>query len=912
MDIKKLLEKEFSKENEFNNLLKGNMPDDKSISSEKFNDKFSKYINDYKAKENDYINNVKKSVSLYESRLNAEDLFAKKDKIYQNALAKKQSNDFYNAYVKFGSIKGHKDSDALCKECLDILEAKYNDAIAKAQIGEFDSAISILEQIKPFKDSKKLIIKFSSDKNIYSKKDSIYNSALSSFNAGKYYDALMSFRSILGHKDSNDYINKCNVLLEEKYNEAQKLFNSRNYNNALVAFKNIVSYKDTIEMVKKCEKAIEDEKERNKKNAQLAKQAAAKKKKQRMIISVSSIVCAVIAVIIILVTTVFIPNARLKENTQKYENGISLINRGNYKEAGEIFAGLNFKDSDNLYKVSMAGESFKNGDYDGGIKNMCSANGSTDVAYDSNGGVSQKSQETITTYHPINNSCTKEYYSFDKWEIVNFSIVVETNLYLSTLSLKANFSLINYKINYSLNGGVNNSSNPSSYTYESPNINLLDPSKTGYKFTGWTCNGQSISSIPHHSSGDKTLTANWTAKTYTVNLDANGGTYAGQSTYTVTFDVACSFPTPQKDGCSFLGWYYNNTKVGSTWNIDANCTIKAKWQSTILSYLSYTTTDRQESYEGSYFDTYSYNIKGIKITGLKSGFTGKSIIIPEDIDGTPVVEIADNAFKNSSCASNITNVEIPNTVVRIGAGALANFVNLTKLTIPFAGENQNMKCGIKSVFGHIFGQDYPNTTQTYWRPAAYGHDVREVDYYIPSSLTEVKVTGTIYSPGEFSNCSNIKVIIPNNETTYIGFRAFSGCNNLESFNMSNFTKLETIGDYAFTSLTKLNDVCLPSTVKSLGETAFRGTGIKKISFSSSITSLPDGVFMECTQITSFTIPITMTYFGFRSLYGCTGLTEVTYLGSKLQWSRTSSDSTCIDKSNITVVHCVDGDVSWWD
>lgn len=842
MDIKKLLEKEFSKENEFNNLLKGSMPDNKSISSKKFNDKFSNYINDYKVKENDYINNVKKSVSLYESRLNAEALFARKNKIYQNALAKKQRNEFYNAYVDFRSIKGHKDSDALCKECLDILEAKYNDAIAKRQVGEFDSAISILEQIKPFKDSEKLIIKFSSDKNIYLKKDSIYNSALSNYNAGKYYDALMSFQSVLGHKDSNNYINRCNVLLEEKYNEAQKLFNSQDYNDALVAFKNIVSYKDTIEMVKKCEKAIEDEKERNKKKAQLVKQAAAKKKKKRIIITTSSIVCAVFAVIIILVTAVFIPNARLKENIQKYENGITLINNGQYKEASEIFNGLDFKDSNNLYSVSKAGESFKIGNYNEGIKNMCAAKGSTFVSYNLNGGTSPKIQETITTYAPISNTCTKDYYTFNKWDMTNFSICVEPNSYESKLYLKADFSIVNYHINYNLNGGINNSSNPTTYNYESSNINLYDPSKTGYQFAGWTCDGQSIISIPHHSSGDKNLTANWKAKKYTVNLDANGGTYSGQSSYTITYDSPCSFPAPTKHGCSFLGWYYNEAKVGSTWNIDANCTIKAKWEYSSLQYLDY--------------GKHNSN-KEIYIKGLKGNYPYSELVLPDSIDGLNVTLIADNAFYN---VSGITSIEMPDTIVGINTYAFARMPDLINIKLSsklsYLDDYAFYQCAsletielpntLEHVGTHVLIGCSSLTKIKTELSSKYciGYFFSSIQSYlynlaVPSSLKTIEVTkGTVIPKQFFKGLDSVTNFIFKENIIEVGESAFAGTSVFVCP-----STVKKIGAYAYSNMGQISEeITLPQGIEEINEWAFYSTYFKTINLPNSLKKIGRAIF----------------------------------------------------------------------
>ena len=57
------------------------------------------------------------------------------------------------------------------------------------------------------------------------------------------------------------------------------------------------------------------------------------------------------------------------------------------------------------------------------------------------------------------------------------------------LTLYARWVPITYSINYVLHGGQNNANNPSSYTVESPSINILAPTKNGHEFTGWYVNG---------------------------------------------------------------------------------------------------------------------------------------------------------------------------------------------------------------------------------------------------------------------------------------------------------------------------------------------------------------------------------------------------------------------------------------
>ena len=100
-----------------------------------------------------------------------------------------------------------------------------------------------------------------------------------------------------------------------------------------------------------------------------------------------------------------------------------------------------------------------------------------------------------------------------------------------------------YNISYELNGGEVEGTNPVTYTVNSDNITLINPTKEGYTFIGWTGsngNAPEISvTIAKGSIGDKEYTANYRANTdteykvehYTENLD---GTYKLQETENLT------------------------------------------------------------------------------------------------------------------------------------------------------------------------------------------------------------------------------------------------------------------------------------------------------------------------------------------------------------------------------------------
>ena len=73
-------------------------------------------------------------------------------------------------------------------------------------------------------------------------------------------------------------------------------------------------------------------------------------------------------------------------------------------------------------------------------------------------------------------------------------------------------SWTSYKITYNLNGG-NATVNPTSYTANTATFTLKNPTRSGYKFVGWTGTGLSgktmTVTIPKGSTGNRSYTANW-------------------------------------------------------------------------------------------------------------------------------------------------------------------------------------------------------------------------------------------------------------------------------------------------------------------------------------------------------------------------------------------------------------------
>ena len=134
------------------------------------------------------------------------------------------------------------------------------------------------------------------------------------------------------------------------------------------------------------------------------------------------------------------------------------------------------------------------------------------------------------------------------------------------------------KVSWTLPSGWSSSSDKSYATktvkYDSQYGTLPTPSREGYTFDGWydaSSGGNKISSSNNNdvmnSTSGKTIYAHWTAKSYTLTANANGGSIPSTSGWSVSSDKSNAtktvkydstygtLPTPTKEGYTFAGWY---------------------------------------------------------------------------------------------------------------------------------------------------------------------------------------------------------------------------------------------------------------------------------------------------------------------------------------------------------------------
>ena len=238
------------------------------------------------------------------------------------------------------------------------------------------------------------------------------------------------------------------------------------------------------------------------------------------------------------------------------------------------------------------------------------------------------------------------------------------------------------------------------------------------------------------------------------------------------------------------------------------------------------------------------------------GLTTANIPASVTYNGTTysVTSIGDKAFEN---CSSLTSVTIPNSVTSIGNSAFYNCSSLTSVTIP------------DSV-----------TSIGYW---AFGGCSGLTSVTIPNSVTNI-------GNHAFHDCTGLTSVTIPNSVTSIGYEAFAYCSSLTTVTIGN--SVTSIEEGAFSGCSSLTTMTIPNSVTYIGGWVFEGCGITSpvynshvfaympptyygsYSIADGIELLSDGAFKNCTDMTSVTIPVSVTNIGRWTFETCSGLTSV--------------------------------------
>ena len=259
-----------------------------------------------------------------------------------------------------------------------------------------------------------------------------------------------------------------------------------------------------------------------------------------------------------------------------------------YKFTGWTGTGLDDKTED----VTIAQGSMDNREYEANWEVETYS-----ITYNLNGGTIETANPdtyTIESEDITLNKPTRDGYTFAGWTGTDLTDATEDVTIAKGTTGKreyiANWTAIEYTISYELNGG--SADNQETYTIETEDITLNNPTRDGYTFTGWTGTGLTektiTATIAQGSTGTREYTANWTANTYEIVFDSNGGSGTIENE-SMTYDVSKALIENSftYEDHVFTGWNtqvdgngtsYNDKASVSNLATEGTVTLYAQWR----------------------------------------------------------------------------------------------------------------------------------------------------------------------------------------------------------------------------------------------------------------------------------------------------------------------------------------------
>lgn len=539
------------------------------------------------------------------------------------------------------------------------------------------------------------------------------------------------------------------------------------------------------------------------------------------------------------------------------------------------------------------------------------------VTFNANGGTCSTTTKNITydsTYSLP--TPTRNGYTFGGWYYN--SVLCDSELWniAENCTLIADWQANTNQITYNLGGGTNATSNPETYI-TGTTVVLQNPTKTGYTFDGWTTTGITTPTknvkISSTDYGDKTFKANWTANTYTVSFNANGGT-CSTTTKEITYDSTYSLPTPSRTGYTFKGWTYNSSVYTNRyWQIAKNCTLYAKWQAN-------TDTPYKVNHYIQNLDNANYTLKETKdfegttdsyITPTRNSYVGFTSPYGQRVKIQPDGSLVVNYYytRNNYTITFISNggQEI-NSITQKYESAL-NIPTTSRTNYTFGGwfedtalsvsyQDTTMPATNKTVYAWWKEENkptdfaYSGTTEI----SINSYTSTSTTMWIPSYIGGIAVT-TIPDEAFKKKTELIKVVIPDTVIS-IGHAVFYLCDNIEDItlpfvgsNRNDTNDISRVFGYIFRQAGTENVIpkeYLMSDDDTIVSQSHKGTttvqytyqipkSIRKVTITQQ-TNIPADAFRNCDLITTIIFVSKIDNVGENAFYNCQA--EIVYLANE--------------------------------
>ncbi len=274
------------------------------------------------------------------------------------------------------------------------------------------------------------------------------------------------------------------------------------------------------------------------------------------------------------------------------------------------------------------------------------------VNFNPQGGTGPSPTSKIVTYDdPYGGLATtsRTGYTFDGWftaptggSLVTSGTTVAT---ASVHTLYAQWTANTYTVDFNAQGGAAPSPPSKIVTYDDPYGTLATTSRTGYTFDGWftapAAGSLVIAGTPVTTASSHTLFAQWTANTYTVDFDEQGGGAPSPASKLVTYDDPYgTLATTSRTGYSLDGWFTAPTggtpiTAGTIVSALSNHTLYAQWTANTYTVVfdaqggsAPTPASKLVTYDDPYGTLAATSRSGYHFDGWFTAPTGGSLVTP--------------------------------------------------------------------------------------------------------------------------------------------------------------------------------------------------------------------------------------------------------------------------------------------